>query len=439
MAQVLIAEGCLVSGSDRYCDTGHDPEVARKLRSAGVRFFPQDGSGIAHSTRALVVSSAIENDNPEILAANRLNVPVVPRAQMLGSLVRDKCCVAVAGTSGKSTVTGMIGWILERLGADPVVVNGGILLNWRDENRVGNVRTRRETGRRRDAACPAGNREGNSREVWVIEADESDRSLLSFSPDWAVITSLSSDHFGPAETVELFRAFSRRVKVGLVGVLNDKDFFRNFAPELSATGSDFTYGNVRFRVNLPGHHNAENAMCAVVLCERLGFGLERIGGELGSFMGIQRRLETAGTVRGVTVVDDYAHNPAKIRAAWRAVAPYYRRVLGVWRPHGFGPLSMMMDGLTSAFSELCVGPDRIYVLPVYDAGGTADRTVQSHMLVERLRARGAAAVSVNHPAELVEMITGIAERGDVVLTMGARDPELAGLARNLLERLSCGA
>lgn len=417
LAQILLAEGCTVSGSDRDYDFGKDMEIIRKLRGVGVQFVPQDGSGITEKTRGVMISTAIENDNLDILAANRLNVPVIHRAEMLADLVADKRCVAVTGTSGKSTVTGMIGWVLEQLGTDPVVVNGGIVLNWRNEETIGNVR------------CGSSN-------LWIIEADESDRSLLNFHPDWAVITSVSKDHFEMSDAVELFRTFSRQVRTGLVSVLDEPDFLQDLDLELSAEGSDFEYRGVPFHVSLPGRHNAENALCAIVLCQRLGFHLEQISEALASFKGIERRLETVGTAHGITVVDDYAHNPAKIWAAWQAVAPYYKRMLAVWRPHGYRPLAMMMDELISTFSEICRQSDRIYILPVYDAGGTADRSVNSGMLAENLRRQNVPAVAVDSADELVRRIAETAEPGDVVLMMGARDPELSVLARKIFGAVS---
>jgi UDP-N-acetylmuramate--alanine ligase len=419
VAQALQAQGCDVSGSDRYCDQGEELEVVGKLRNAGIRFFPQDGSGLTRQTRGLVVSTAIEKDNAEILAAQRLGVPVIHRAEMLGKLVADKSCVAVTGTSGKSTVTGMVGWILDQLGADPTVVNGAVVLNWRSDKTVGNVRFGRS-------------------DVWVIEADESDRSLMQYHPDWAVITNASIDHFGYEETVELFRSFTRQVKKGMVSAFDNPGFFEGFAPTLSASGSVFVEQGIEFSVPLPGRHNAENALHAVRLCEKLGFDLRKIAEALATFHGIHRRLEKVGTARGVTVIDDYGHNPAKIRAAWQAVAPYSRRVLAVWRPHGFKPLAVMMDELVQVISGFCRPDDRFYVLPVYDAGGTADRSIRSEMLVEKLKTLKIPADYAADPEAMVATLAAAARSGDVILTMGARDPALPALARKMLARIRAG-
>jgi UDP-N-acetylmuramate--alanine ligase len=414
LAQAILGQGCMVSGSDRYLDKGESSEVLRKLEKLGVQLFPQDGSAITAETSGLVISTAIESDNPEIAAATRLQVPVIHRAEMLARLTTGKRCMAVTGTSGKSTVTGMIGWILEQLGADPTIVNGAAVLNWCNERDIGNTR------------C------GKS-DLWIIEADESDRSLMQYHPDWAVITNISKDHFELQETVGLFAKFRGQVRKE---ILDGAEILKDFKPELSAGKADFRYKDVGFHVSLPGRHNAENALCAVAMCELLGFGLKEIGGALASFRGIQRRLEIVGTARGVTVIDDYAHNPAKIRAAFEALTPYHKRMIAIWRPHGFKPLTSMMEELVNMFAEVCRPSDRLHILPVYDAGGTADRTINADALTDKLQARNVPARFVSDQAKLVALVSGDARSGDVVVTMGARDPDLPVLARALLSAIN---
>lgn len=416
LAQALASVGRVVSGSDRYSDQGRDLEVLRKLQLSGIRVVPQDGSGVGADTEAVVVSTAIESDNPDIAAARRLGVPVLHRSEMLARLMEGRRCVAITGTCGKTTVTGIVGWLLEQAGLDPTVVNGGAVVNWVSDRAVGNVRAGRS-------------------DWWVIEADESDRSLLRYSPDWAVITNMSRDHFDMDETVALFRAFRDRVRLGAVGALDAEERLEPFVPELSATGAEFVHGGRRFRVPLLGRHNAENARHAVMLCERMGVDLACAAAALERFRGIQRRLELAGVGGGVTVIDDYAHNTAKIEAAWETVAPYYRRVHAVWRPHGFAPLANMMDDLCATLPRLCRPDDRIWILPVFYAGGTASRTVSSGQLVERLRAAGCPAAAASDYETVLRAIPASAAPGDAVLIMGARDPDLPALARGLVREL----
>lgn len=416
VAQALRGAGWEVSGSDRQADQGQEGAVIRKLRLAGVRLVPQDGSGVASQTQAVVVSTAIEADNPDILAAQRLGVPVRHRADMLAELVRDRETVAVAGTSGKTTVTAMMGWLLEQLGADPTVVNGGALVNWVDDARIGNVRI------------------GRSR-LCVIETDESDKSLLKFAPDWAIITNMSADHFGMAETERLFAEFRSRVKRETVAGWDPGMPWHNVHPSLSRDGSRFTYAGIEFELPMLGVHNVENALQAAVLCQRMGYDLSKVALALRAFRGVQRRLEKVGEVNGVTVIDEYAHNPAKIAAAWRAVSPYYRRVIGFWRPHGFKPLALMYQDLLATFRDLCTPADRLILMPVYYAGGTVTRQVDADALVQDLQGQGTPVDWAPTYAALRDRVLREACPGDVVLCMGARDPGISQFAADLLSDL----
>lgn len=417
LAQALLACGWEVSGSDRYLDTGQDVAVIPKLQRAGVRFFPQDGSGVRPDTQAVVASTAIEPDNPDLAAAARRGVPAVHRSVMLARLCEGKELIAVTGTSGKTTVTGMVGFLLEQLGGDPTVVNGGVVANWESDDAIGNVRIGRS------------NR-------WVIEADESDRSCLNFAPDWAIITNISPDHFSLDETRAVFAAFAAKVRKGLLGWEQDAAPWRDASVVLSAQGCRFTYGGQEFWLPLLGRHNAENALQAIRLCEALGHPLDRIAAALGGFRGIRRRLDVAGAAAGVTVIDDYAHNPAKIAAAWEAVAPHYRSIIAIWRPHGFGPLAKMFDGLKDLFTHLGRRSKRLYLLPVYYAGGTASGTATSDALAAALAARGVPVELAPDYDALIARIVAEAEPGDVVLSMGARDPGLPALARRIVAALA---
>ena len=429
LAQVLIAQGHMVTGSDRYVDDGHELAIFRKLRVAGVLLLPQDGSAVTPDTSAVIVSTAIEDNNADLRAARRKKIPIMHRAEMLECLAAGHSLVGVAGTCGKTTVTGMIGWILEYLGQDPTVVNGGAVVNWRNEYKIGNVRM------------------GGSG-LWVVELDESDRSLLRFSPDWAVVNNISKDHFELAEVQSLFQKFAMRVRLGIVcgagvsSVLFGKKRQRglvvaeeplDYFEKNGVCG--FCYKGISFPCPTIGRHNAENAQVAVMLCDLLGLNLSSVRDALASFAGIERRLEKIGEINGVTVIDDYAHNPAKIHASWQAVAPMYRRILGIWRPHGFGPLAAMMNELAATLTEVCRSEDRLYILPVYYAGGTANRQVTSDDLVRELKARHVPVELVEDFDKLRTHLAKTARVGDAILSMGARDPELPLFARQMIDAL----
>ena len=422
LAQALSWTHARVTGSDRYFDQGFSLPIFDALRAGGVEIVKQDGAAVDARTEAVVYSTAIEEGNPDFVAARKAGVPLKHRAAVLAELARGRTVLAVAGTAGKTTTTGMLGWALEQLGADPTVVNGGALVDWAAARRVGNVR-------RGGAAAP-----------WVVEVDESDRSLLNFHPEWSVLTNISQDHFTLAEVQELFRAYAAQVRTGLVcgagvGAVLGKQKAQVVEaaaqPERTADGFAVDWRGLRLAVRQPGAHNALNALLAAEQCAQLGHAPEKIVESLARFGGIQRRLERVDAGGGVRVVDDYGHNPAKLAAAWAAVAAPGNRVLGAWRPHGFGPLRAMLEPLTEAFAAVCRAGDKLWLLPVYDAGGTADRTVNSDALAARLRARGVAVeLAAGYEALGAEMARA-ARAGDTILVMGARDPELPGFARKM--------
>lgn len=417
IAQVLHARGYRVSGSERLKDQGIASPLLELLERQEISVYPQDGSAISGETGAVIVSSAIEPDNPDLESARARGVQVWHRAEALAALIGTDRCIAIAGTSGKSTITGMVGWLMTELGKDPCVVNGGAVLNWKSHDSVGNVRM-------------------GASDLWVVEVDESDRSLLQFHPDLAVISNISRDHFPLADTIGLFGAFAGQVSGEIVCGSSVRHQLAKVEGIKARLLDVPPVDEWRGALLLPGRHNRENAQLAVTLCETLGLSREQSTAALARFRGIERRLEYVGAARGVRVTDDYAHNPAKIHAAWTAISEHAARVIGVWRPHGYGPLASMADDLVEMFQNTCRPHDQLYVLPVYYAGGTANRTMNSETFVERLLEMGVPADFMPGYEELEERIMEIRRGGDSVLCMGARDPGLPVFARQLLTRLA---
>lgn len=424
LARLLAGLGLEVTGSDRYLDQGRELPVFQQLRACGVQLVSQDGQGINRNTRAVAFSTAVEEGNPDFAAARRWEVPLVHRAKMLAQLAAGKRGIAIAGTAGKTTVTGMVGWLLEKAGLDPTVVNGGAILNWQTPRETGNVRL-------------------GASDWWVLETDESDRSLLEFSPEVALLTNISHDHFSLAEVIALFQRFARRVQKTLIcgpGVESLMDpgklSCRCFSPPgtcvIEEGGAGFDYQGQHFHVPLPGLHNAVNALLAVALCEKVGCGnLSLLAGALAEFKGIHRRLQTVGTAGNVRVIDDYAHNPEKIRAAWLAVAANSPRVVGIWRPHGFAPLAAMFEDFVQTFVEVCRPKDELFILPVYYAGGTTDKKIDAKMLYSRLHSSNIAVKYVDNYDILMSEALKSSKYGDSVLCMGARDPNIHEFALKL--------
>ncbi|MCX7008226.1 MAG: Mur ligase domain-containing protein [Kiritimatiellaeota bacterium] len=409
LAQALINAGHSVTGSDRFLDQGRENlGVLETLRRAGAKLFPQDGSGVTAQTTAVVISTAIEADNPDLTAAQKFGVPVRHRSELLAELVAGKKLLAIAGTAGKTTTTALVGHLLVELGADPSVVNGGVVLGWQRPDALGSARKGRD-------------------DLWVLETDESDRSLLRFAPDWAIITNISKDHFELNEVVALFRKFAGQVKTGIICGPGVAELIRGHTTAILHSPSALNH----YPCSLPGRHNAENVALAAALCEQLGYAPEKIRVALTNFRGIHRRLEKAGEREGITVFDDYAHNPAKIAAACAAVQPERGRLFAVWRPHGFGPLKLMLGELTDALAGVLRPQDHVLLLPVFYAGGTTSSALNSDALVDALVARGVAAQLAPDYATLEARLRAVLRPGDVVLVMGARDPDLPLFARRL--------
>lgn len=422
LARALAGHGAEVSGSDRFLDADQATPALEKLKRAGFALLAQDGSALRPDTRALVVSTAIEPDNAEVLRARKLGIPVVHRAEMLARLVGTGMCIAITGTAGKTTVTGLVGWILEQAGMNPSVVNGGIVVNWVTDTELGNARI-------------------GSPDLWVIEADESDRSLLQFEPDWSVITNISKDHFELNEVTDLFKRFADKTRKGVIGCFGEpsrEHLLTGFDPKLSERGVSFEHLGEEYAVPLLGRHNAENTLEALALCLRLGLEPGTIRSALAGFRGIERRLELVGTQAGITIIDDYAHNPAKIRAALTALTPYHNRILAAWRPHGFGPLTLMKDELVTMFKQTLRPTDTLFVLPVYYMGGTTHRTLTSEVFVKTLQNQGMNAEFSPDFNALETRLGQQARKGDAIVIMGARDPGLPAFAHQMVSSLGSG-
>ncbi len=426
LAQMLHLQGYQVSGSDRFTDRGDRVPVLDQLERLGIQLTPQDGSALSRETCGLIISTAIEADNPEIIRARQLNIPVLHRAEMLAQLVKGKHLIAITGTSGKTTTTGMTGYLLEQVGMDPNVVNGGVIVNWANSNRIGNVRR------------------GHS-DLWVVELDESDRSLLNFHPDTAVITSMTADHFPLEETIDLFQNFSAQVgdavicgpgvRAHLEGCTHAQIVEHRGTYVPYPFGYHFHHEGNDFHVYLPGQHNALDAHLAVQLCMATGVPPEALVEPLMEFQGVERRLQKVGNGT-IKVYDEYAHNPEKIAAAWTAIAESANHIIGCWRPHGYGPLAALADDLASMWEQVCRPTDRIFILPVYYVGGTTTREMEAETFVEQLQARDVPALFAPDYASFEEAAVTYASNGDAILVMGARDPELTACARRLGERLS---
>ncbi len=423
LAQLARWGGEKVSGSDRYFDAEPDCPERRILEREGIAIHPQDGSGVAGADE-VVVSAAVERGVPDYEAAVRLGIPVLTRSRLLARMVRRRRALAVAGTNGKSTTAAFCGWILSAASRDPSLAIGACL---------------------KDRRRGLGNALRGEGEWFCFEADESDRGLVDYRPEIGVVTGITADHHDPGELERLFTLFAASCSRALVvnadcprsaklatGARRVTFGFRPGADwrvedlELSAGSSSFRLRGRSYRVPMPGVHNALNAAAALAAAELAGVG--ETGG-LDSFPGLIRRMETVAVISGIRVVDDYAHNPAKLAAALETGRLLGRRLVAVYQPHGFAPTWNLRNELAAAFAGGLRKGDNLILLPVYYAGGTVARRFGADGLAELIRTP--ARVEVLNRQRAPERAASLARPGDAVLVMGARDPGLGGFAREI--------
>ena len=432
LAQFQVMKRGRASGSDRSFDKGERAAARAQLERLGITIYPQDGSGItnAHPPAALVVSTAVEEQVPDYAAARARDIPIVHRSELLAHFIATHRTIAIAGTSGKSTVVAMIFEILRGAGRDPSVITGGDLVALQREGLWGNAWA------------------GHS-DLLVVEADESDGSLVRYQPAVGVILNLQRDHRELEEVGAMFDTFAARTReVLVVGESLASRYPRAVVfgsgpaavvrvghVELLRDGSRFEIEGVRFKLPVPGGHNVDNAVAAAAACGAIGVSLDAMAGPLASFQGVGRRFQSLGRPGGIEVIDDFAHNPAKIEAAITTARPRGRRVLAVYQPHGYGPTRFLRDDFVRSFSAALEPDDRLWMLEIFYAGGTAQRDFSAAGIVAEIAARGRHAEFAPSREWLVERIAAEAREGDVVLVMGARDPSLTDLARRMVAAL----
>jgi UDP-N-acetylmuramate--alanine ligase len=410
-----------------------------------VTLFPQDGGGL-EGCSCLVVSTAIESTNPEVGKARELGIPILHRSDLLARLARERRTIAISGTSGKSTVTGMVYHVLEAGGLEPSLITGANLASLQDEGLLGNAKS--GASGKTDAA------------TWlVIEADESDGSLIKYAPEIGVILNVEKDHKEIADLIPLFERF--RDQTGRRLILNGGDAhclaLRRpqdllFGPGSVADGealdirlgdweTHFTLAGAAFRLRVPGRHNLANAMAAIAIGRELGLSLETCARGLENYRGVERRHVRVGEIAGITVVDDFAHNPAKVKACLETVktAAGHKepagRVLAVFHPHGFAPMKLLGEDLVQGMAEALDSLDRVYMPEIYYAGGTADKSISSADLIASLNRRKPIGGFHASKEDVIAAMVREARPGDWLVTMGARDPSLGDFARRLFEGL----
>jgi UDP-N-acetylmuramate--alanine ligase len=447
LALIIQARGGRVEGSDRALDQGRNAERFDFLRARGVLLHPQDGSGIRRAGQILVTSTAVEETVPDVQAARRIGAAVTTRARLLAQLFNSAGLgVGVAGTSGKSTTVGMIGWILHRAGRSPTIMNGADMKNFID------------------VGSPFASARVGDGDIFVSEVDESDGSIAFFEPRVAVVNNISLDHKSLDELRTLFRGFIARARTVVLNLDNAETAalsvdlepgqavtysLRATQAQLLASPPDQSPTGIAFRVKardtgetvevalrVPGRHNVANALAALNVAKACGVGLAEAAAHLGEFSGIRRRLEIVGTANEITVIDDFAHNPDKISATLETMHAFPGRLLLMFQPHGYGPIRLMRDALVDCFAsglhdeDVLVMPEPVYF------GGTVDRSVGSREIICEIERHGRKAFAFPDRSSCGDALVGLARPGDRIVVMGARDDSLSQFAHELLQRLA---
>jgi UDP-N-acetylmuramate--alanine ligase len=443
LAAILRAGGARVAGSDRSLDAGRLGNKFEYLKSLGIGLAPQDGTGLKEGM-TLVTSAAVEETVPDVVRARDLQLEHLTRPQLLARLLNDaQKSIAVGGTSGKSTVTGMIGWILHTLHRQPTVMNGAVMKNFVSPS------------------APFASALVGDPELFVSEVDESDGSIALYRPSVAVLCNISLDHKEMEELRLLFAGFLAAAGKAVVN-LDDPEtrLIADSLPEEHVLGFGFDSpgaalvgrnlellpDGIRFAAEMdgeqhevamqvPGRHNALNALAALAAVHALGIPLAEAAPALARFAGLKRRLETIGTAGGVAVIDDFAHNPDKVAATLATLTAQPGRLLIMFQPHGYGPLAKMGEELATTFAKGMRDGDRLFLPdPVYQ-GGTVDKSRGSDWLAEAILQAGGYAEHIAERSAIGERLLREALPGDRIAILGARDDTLSEFAAELVQQL----
>jgi UDP-N-acetylmuramate--alanine ligase len=421
IAQYLSGSGKTVSGSDRLFNNTDNDKTKHQLEAEHIICYNQLQAQINETHEVLVVSTAIEDTNVEVQKAKELNIPIVTRAQLLAQICDTKKAIAIAGTSGKSTTAAMLFHILINSGVDASLITGAGIVTLIEQGKIGN--------------CYVGKSE------WlIIEADESDGSLVQYKPSIGVLLSIDKDHKELSELDVIFSAFKQNIKDTIIvnqshalakkfssNIHHDFGEGTNFVgTNFRQTGFTISFDVQNISVTIPtiGMHNMENALACMAACAQANVSVQQCADALNTYPGIYRRHQLLGTKKGITVIDDYAHNPAKIAASINACKPVADKLIAWFQPHGYGPTRFIRKELVAEITASLRPTDEIWMSEIYYAGGTAVKDISANDLIADLQANGVHAFFVNDRTDLLKEMQSHFTESTVVLLMGARDPGL---------------
>jgi UDP-N-acetylmuramate--alanine ligase len=436
IAQYLAGSNKKVSGSDRYFAPGKHNDTKEKLEAAGIQCFLQNGEGITEDTDLIVVSTAVEDTVPEVQKAIQLNIPILKRSEVLALIAASKKTIAVGGTSGKSTTSGMLFAILEYAGLQPSIISGAGLISIINEGKIGNAKV-------------------GAGEWLVIEADESDGSIVQYHPEVGLLLNIDKDHQEIDELMTIFSQFrANTTQLFIVNQANqlskrlsvqaDHDFsidendsagYKAISFLQQGLSISFFVGKTAFILNTVGKHNMENALAATAVASQLGVDMETCAAALKNYEGIYRRHQVLGKKNGVWVIDDYAHNPAKCAASIAACQFIAPKVIAWFQPHGYGPTRFLRQDFVNEIAAVLRPEDEIWMSEIFYAGGTAVKDISANDLIQDIKSLGKNAFFVDDRNVFLEKARPHLTEDCVLLLMGARDPSLEIFGKELWEAL----
>ncbi|HEV7779624.1 MAG TPA: Mur ligase domain-containing protein [Chitinophagaceae bacterium] len=435
IAQYLKGIGMDVSGSDRFFAAGEYNATQEKLEAEGIRCYVQDGTGITAGTDLIVVSTAIEDTVAEVQKAKQLNIPILKRSELLSLIADSKKTIAVGGTSGKSTTSAMLFDILEHAGMEPSIISGAGLISIIKKGKIGNAKV-------------------GKGEWLVIEADESDGSIVQYKPEIGVLLNVDKDHQEIDELMHLFDVFKTNSKNFVVNQSHplarqlsqeiQQDFSThpdNYAGYMATDFNQeglkisFKIHGIDFRLDLVGKHNMENAVAAVTIANGIGVGLETCAEALEKYEGIYRRHQVFGNKHGVWLIDDYAHNPVKCAAAIEACQPVAPKIIAWFQPHGYKPTKFLRDDFVKEIGAVLRPDDEIWMSEIFYAGGTAVKDISANDLITDLQKLGKKAFFAENRNDFLKIARPHLTDNCVILLMAARDPSLEQFAKEVWEQL----
>jgi UDP-N-acetylmuramate--alanine ligase len=435
IAQYLQGIGMQVSGSDRYFEKGDALDIKTKLEAAGIHCYNQDCSGITENTDVVICSTAIEDTVPELIKAKALQIPILRRSEVLSIIAKSKKTIAVGGTSGKSTTSAMIFAILAHANLQPSIISGAGLTSLIKAGKIGNAYV------------------GNG-DWLIIEADESDGSIIQYQPHVGLLLNIDKDHQDIDELMKLFTTFknnsthfisnqsqalAQKISVDLN---NDFSIEENINAGTVATNFEangfaisFSIATTTIKINAIGKHTMENATAAIAVAKYCGVTITQAVEALLTYEGIYRRHQILGEKNGVWLIDDYAHNPVKCAMSIKACQPIAPKVIAWFQPHGYGPTKFLRTDFVHEISAALRPQDEIWMSEIFYAGGTAVKDISANDLIEDIKATGKQAFFCEHRKDFVATIKEKLQPGVVLLLMGARDPSLEQFATEVWEAM----